>query len=95
MVEDLIKKAEGLYFSASDGAVSEADAVLADLVLKQDYESGVLKDLFGIYRKSNDKQTVCRMFYLFTGVELDDFLKGCMAKTAAKNRGSKELQGCL
>lgn len=79
----LIKEVEDVFSQTPDGKIQDADTILSDLVEKSDTNfSGIAFDIFEIYKNSKDPDCVEKMFYEFTGVEFDEYLKMCIKKTS-------------
>lgn len=77
-MDKLIKEVEKLNNNTPYGYIVDADTILVDLLNENDFEfCGFAQDIFNIYKNSNDKNAVCQMFYEFTGVEFEDYLKMC------------------
>ena len=54
---------------------------------EQDFEvSGMAQDIFNIYHKSSDKQSVKEMFFEFTGMEFDQYLMKCSREITTEIR---------
>lgn len=74
-----IRQIELLNSSTPNGMIIDSDTILADLLQDVDNEvSGFSQDIFNIYKRSKDKDTVKQMFFEFTGTEFDNYLDKCM-----------------
>ena len=75
----LINQVRELNGNTPDGIIRDSDTILVDLLENADNQfTGFAEDIFQIYINSNDKPAVCQMFYAFTGVEFEDYLKQCV-----------------
>lgn len=84
---DLLKEVEELNNNTPDGVIRDADTILADLLQNVDNEfTGFAQDIFNIYKNSQDKNAVCQMFYEFTGIEFENYLKQCKAVIARSEK---------
>lgn len=71
----LIKDVEYLNNNTSDVQIVDADTLLVDAILENDFEiTGFAQEIFDIYKASIDKVAVKKMFYTFAEIEFDDFL---------------------
>ena len=80
-IKFLLSEVENLNDNTPNGLIKDADTILAD-IMENAYDegfeiSGFAKDIFNIYKESTDKDAVTAMFFHFTGVEFEDFLKKC------------------
>lgn len=74
-----IQKVGQLEKQLPDGGIMDADTILVDLLEECDFHmSGFAQDIFNIYRNSSDKEAVKQMFYEFTNMEFEDYLKLCL-----------------
>lgn len=74
-----IQKVGQLEKQLPDGGIMDADTILVDLLEECDFHmSGFAQDIFNIYRNSSDKEAVKQMFYEFTDMEFEDYLKLCL-----------------
>lgn len=72
-----------MFSQTPAGIIQDADTILNDLIEKSDtHFSGFAFDIFEIYKKSKDPNSVKQMFYEFTGVEFDDYLEMCVKNTS-------------
>lgn len=76
LTANLLSQVEKLHNNTPDGVIIDADTILADLV--QNNDEWFAQDIFNIWETSKDKQSVEQMFFEFTGVEFDEYLRRCM-----------------
>lgn len=77
-IKQLIRKVEILNDNTPNGKIIDADTILADLVENCDYQfTGFAQNIFNIWKRSSDKRAVKQMFFEFTGIEFEDYLKKC------------------
>lgn len=75
----LLNEVRELNSTTPEGRIRDSDTILVDILEEQDYEfNGFSEDIFQIYINSNDKASVCQMFYEFTGMEFEEYLKKCI-----------------
>lgn len=75
---EMIKKVEELNNNTPNGRIVDADTILADIVANCDFEfTGFAQDIFHIWKQSKDKKAVEQMFYEFTDMEFEDYLRKC------------------
>lgn len=75
---NMIKEVEYLNNNTPDGQIVDADTLLVDAIGENGLEiTGIAQELFDIYLESTDKNTVKKMFFLFTGIEFDNYLVKC------------------
>lgn len=72
----MIKIAENVMNNTPDGVIIDPDTILADLV--QNNDEWLAQDIFNIWETSKDKQSVEQMFFEFTGVEFNKYLRRCI-----------------
>lgn len=61
-----------------DGIVFDSDTVLADIMNEVSFEeTGLAKEIFDIYIRSSDRDSVANLFYAFTGVTLEEYIEKC------------------
>ena len=77
-MEKLLKEVEKLNANTPDGVVVDADTILIDAILENDFEiTGIAEDIFNIWKNSSDRKTVEQMFFEFTDMEFKDYLEKC------------------
>lgn len=82
-IDALFKKAADVYGNAARGdGAADADTILAGIMENQEFDYEVFDDIIGIYRDSGDKKSIRAMFFEFTGVEFEDYLRRCIEETA-------------
>ena len=75
----MIKIAENVMNNTPDGVIIDPDTILADLIDARKYRfPGLAQDIFNIWETSKDKQSVEQMFFEFTGVEFNKYLRRCI-----------------
>ena len=58
--------------------IYDADTLLKDAVERADFEvNGLAYEIFDIWEKSNDKESIEQVFYNLTDMEFIDFLRRC------------------
>ena len=72
LTANLLSQVEKLH----NGVIIDADTILADLV--QNNDEWFAQDIFNIWETSKDKQSVEQMFFEFTGVEFNKYLRRCI-----------------
>lgn len=83
--ESTIESIKELAKNTPEGGIIDPDTLLADILDEADHEvSGLAQEIFKIFEKSTDKEAVKALFYTFTGVEFDNFLKRCIKRTSRK-----------
>lgn len=61
-----------------DGIVFDSDTVLADIMDEANFEeTGIAKEIFDIYVRSADRDSVANLFYAFTGVTFEEYIQKC------------------
>jgi hypothetical protein len=74
-----IKEVEDLNYDTPEGIIRDSDTILVDLLNESDFEfSGISQDIFNIYKKSKDKESVKEMFFEFAGMEFEEYLAKCL-----------------
>lgn len=77
--EEMIKEVEKLNSNTSKGNTIDADFILVELMQNCNYEfTGIAQDIFNIWMRSSDKKAVEQLFYDFTNLEFDSYLKKCI-----------------
>lgn len=76
LTANLLSQVEKLHNNTPDGVIIDADTILADLV--QNNDEWFAQDIFNIWETSKDKQSVEQMFFEFTGVEFNKYLRRCI-----------------
>ena len=85
-----IKKVEELNCNTPNGRIKDADTILVDLIDNADFEvTGLAQEIFNIYKESVDKESVEKMFFLFTWIGFDEYLIKCEQEI------SKEINGTI
>ena len=75
---EMIEEVEKLNVNTPYGQIIDADTILVDALQTTDFElSGIAQDIFNIYKESQDKLSVKKIFYEFVGVEFDEYLMKC------------------
>ena len=75
LTANLLSQVEKLH----NGVIIDADTILADLIDARKYRlPGLAQDIFNIWETSKDKQSVEQMFFEFTGVEFNKYLRRCI-----------------
>lgn len=96
--ENLLDEVIDLHNSTPDGQIQDADTILADIFdkLKDECTDGDLTgfsdELFGIWKDSRDKESVEKMFELFTGVSFENYLLRCQKEITRKEVLSEEKE---
>ncbi len=96
--ESLLDKVIELHNSTPDGQIQDADTILSDIFdeLKDECADGDLTgfsdELFGIWKNSKDKESVEKMFELFTGVSFENYLLRCQEEITRKEVISEEKE---
>lgn len=79
--EENVKRLHNLIRKDSekeDGIVFDSDTVLADIMNEASFEeTGLAKEIFDIYIRSSDRDSVANLFYAFTGVTLEEYIEKC------------------
>lgn len=79
--EENVKRLHNLIRKDSekeDGIVFDFDTVLADIMNEVSFEeTGLAKEIFDIYIRSSDRDSVANLFYAFTGVTLEEYIEKC------------------
>ena len=79
--EENVKRLHNLIRKDSekeDGIVVDSDTVLADIMNEVSFEeTGLAKEIFDIYIRSSDRDSVANLFYAFTGVTLEEYIEKC------------------
>lgn len=79
--EENVKRLHNLIRKDSekeDGIVFDSDTVLADIMNEVSFEeTGLAKEIFDIYIRSSDRDSVANLFYAFTGVTLEEYIEKC------------------
>lgn len=79
--EENVKRLHNLIRKDSekeDGIVFDSDTVLADIMNEISFEeTGLAKEIFDIYIRSSDRDSVANLFYAFTGVTLEEYIEKC------------------
>lgn len=84
--EVLVNEAKTLAEVAPDGFVTDGDTLLCDIMENSDFEiTGIAADIFNIWLQSSDRHSVEKLFYDFTDVEFEDFVKLCIEKTTKRD----------
>jgi hypothetical protein len=74
----MIKEVEELNNNTPNGIIINADIILAEIVEQCDFDlTGIVQDIFNIWKNSTDKKAVEQMFYEFTDMEFVDYLIKC------------------
>lgn len=77
--EEMIEKVERLNNNTPNGAIVDADTILADILDTSNKEvSGIFEEIVGIYNQTNDKASFCELFYALTGKMFDEYLATCI-----------------
>lgn len=76
LTANLLSQVEKLHNNTPDGVIIDADTILADLV--QNNDEWFAQDIFNIWETSKDKQSVEQMFFEFTRVEFNKYLRRCI-----------------
>lgn len=76
LTANLLSQVEKLHNNTPDGVIIDADTILTDLV--QNNDEWFAQDIFNIWETSKDKQSVEQMFFEFTGVEFNKYLRRCI-----------------
>lgn len=88
-----IERIESLEKSLKDGMIYDADTVLADLVGMCEFEvSGISKELFDIYKNSSDKESIEKLFELFTDTGFKEYLNICEKEIKSNNAKCEILE---
>lgn len=88
-MDDLkIKQALELYKKPKpNGIIVDADTILCDLTESVDMRiNGLGEELLNIYLKSKDKESIERIFLIFTDTKFEDYVTQCIEKTT-KQKG--------
>ena len=79
--EENVKRLHNLIRKDSekeDGIVFDSDTVLADIMNEVSFEeTGLAKEIFDIYIRSSDRDSVANLFYAFTGGTLEEYIEKC------------------
>lgn len=82
VTSEMIQVAENVMNKTPDDAIIDPDTILADIMEEQDFTfAGFAQDIFNIWKSSNDKKAVEQMFYEFTDISFDQFLRRCINET--------------
>lgn len=82
VTSEMIKIAENVMNNTPDGDIIDPDTILADIMEEQDFRfTGFAQDIFNIWKASNDKEAVEQMFYEFTDISFNKFLRRCINET--------------
>lgn len=93
--DNLLKEVEKLNNNTPNGAIHDADTILADIMCDCDWEiSGLATDIFETYKNAHDKQAVKDVFYTLTGKEFNEFLKIC-TEHITKHNAPREILTAL
>lgn len=83
--EHMIESIKELDKNTPEGSIIDPDTLLADILDEADHEvSGLAREIFEIFKKSADKESVKELFFTFTGVKFDNFLNKCIKETSRK-----------
>jgi len=79
---ELLLEVEKLNDNTPDGYIVDADTILADITEASVNDegmrfTGVVQDIFNIWKQSTDKKSVEMMFYEFTDMEFEEYLIKC------------------
>ena len=83
----LLKKARLLNENTPNGCIRDADTILHDIMDEADFEiTGIGAELFGLFSNASQKEREMfeKMFYLFTDVEFEEYLRRCAEETTTK-----------
>lgn len=80
---DLLEQAKQKYDevsqSAECGTVFDGDTILKDIMDDVDFEiSGLFEDIYNIFKKTTDPESMAQLFFEFTGIEFEEYLKRCI-----------------
>lgn len=77
-IKQMIIEVENLNNNTPNGLIKDADTILGDILSECDYDiTGIAQCIFNLWKTSYDQRAVEQMFYLFTDMELADFLEKC------------------
>lgn len=83
--EHMIESIKKLDKNTPEGSIIDPDTLLADILDEADHEvSGLAREIFEIFKKSADKESIKELFFAFTGVEFNNFLNKCIKETSRK-----------
>ena len=83
----MIAEVRNLSANTPNGVIQDADTVLADVMEESDFEmTGIAEGIFRIWEESKDRIAVEQMFYAFTNMCFDDYLKMCIKKQQERMR---------
>lgn len=78
-IEEQMQRLEQMEKQLPDGGIMDADTILVDFLEKCDFHiTGLAQDIFNIHRNSSDKEAVKQMFFEFTDMEFEEYLKLCL-----------------
>ena len=80
--EHMIESIKKLDKNTPEGSIIDPDTLLADILDEADHEvSGLAREIFEIFKKSADKESIKELFFAFTGVEFNNFLNKCIKES--------------
>lgn len=93
MAVDAIEKANHLPYGLP---CIDADTILVDLVNQEDMEeTGIGEGLIALWLKSCDRDSVQKVFELFTGTRFSEYLQRCTEETTVQTDPHIEVNGKL
>lgn len=82
-----VRLAKALSEGTPNGYIVDADTILHDIMSEADFEiSGISSELFSTFLEASEegKEIVKKMFYLFTDLDFEEYVKMCIEKTTKK-----------
>lgn len=79
----LLEQAKQKYDEVSQhdegGTVFDGDTILKDIMDDADFEiSGLFEDIYNMFKKTTDPESMAQLFFEFTGIEFEEYLKRCI-----------------
>lgn len=90
----LIDIVEKIMKDTQSDMTFEVDSMMVGLIEEEKYNhSGIASEMFTIWKESEDKEAVEKIFLCFTGCNFRDYLKRCIKHTTKKC--STDVHPCL
>lgn len=81
----MVNQVKALYEQTPECSVVDSDTILKDIMDEVSFEeTGLSMDIFNVYLKSKDKESLENLFYTLTGEKFEVYLDRCLAETTRR-----------